>query len=145
MIASRIPTEWWRFGVVNIIGLVVDLGAALVLRSLGMNLFIAASLGFVLAAFFNFQLHSRWTFGGRTDSSVRRLAQFYVLSLITIVVRLSALKLLMLISLPVLFFEDAEVLFLATSVSLLVNFALCRNVIFGVQKGVLYGRPRAQC
>ena len=145
MIASAIPNEWWRFGVVNFIGLLGDLGAALVLRALGMNLFIAASVGFMLAGFFNFQLHSRWTFGGRTDSSVRCLAQFYVVSLITIVVRLAALKLLMMISLPVLFFEEAEMLFLAASASLLVNFALCRNLIFGRQKGVLYGRPRGQC
>lgn len=95
-----------------------------------MNLFIAACFGFALAVFTNFQLHSRWTFGGRTDASVRRLAQFYVSSLITILVRLVALKLLMLISLPALLYKDAELLFLATGVSLMVNFALCKYVIF---------------
>ena len=130
MIASRILTEWWRFVAVNVAGLVVDLGGALLLRFLGMNLFIAASLSFTLAAFLNFQLHGHWTFGGHTDTSVRRLAGFYVSSLITILVRLAALKMLMLLSLPVLVYKDAELLFLATGFSLMVNFALCKYVIF---------------
>ena len=47
-----------------------------------------------------------------------------------ILVRLAALKLLMLLSLPVLFYKDAELLFVATGVSLLVNFALCKYLVF---------------
>ncbi|GAB5467480.1 MAG: hypothetical protein Kilf2KO_05100 [Rhodospirillales bacterium] len=130
MIARRIPAEWWRFLAVSIVGLVVDLGTALFLRSLGVNLFVAASLGFAVAVFVNFHLHGRWTFAGRTDTSARRLIKFYVTSLITILVRLAALKLLMLMSLPVLFYRDAELLVLATGVSLVANFLLSKYLVF---------------
>lgn len=121
--------EWSRFFTVNVAGLIVDLTGAMILRALGLNLFLAASVSFTVAAFLNFQLHSRWTFRG-AEASALRLAGYFTSALVTIGARLLFLKILLLLNLPVLVSRDLELLVLATGGSLLVNYTLCKYLIF---------------
>ncbi len=132
MNVSQIAGESWKFLAVSVVGLMVDLGTALILTALGLDIFLAASIGFSIAVFVNFGLHRRWTFGGKTERSAWRLAQFFVTSLVTLLVRLIALEGLIALSLPVLFYRDAELLLLATGFSLMVNFLLSKYIVFRV-------------
>ncbi|MEQ8651081.1 MAG: GtrA family protein [Kiloniellales bacterium] len=130
MSVSQIAGESWRFLAVSIVGLVIDLGTALTLSALGLNLFLAASLGFALAVFVNYHLHRRWTFGGKTERSLLRLVQFFATSLVTLLVRLLALEGLIALALPVVVYRDGELLFLATGVSLVANFLMSKFIVF---------------
>ena len=133
MSASRLASESFRFLIVSVIGLFVDLSTALVLSLLGLNLFLAATIGFCLAVFVNFHLHGRWTFRGVVKRSPRRLMQFFLTSVVTLIVRLLTLEALIAADLPTLFYRNAELLLLATGVSLLVNFTLSKYLVFRVR------------
>ncbi len=64
MIQRLFASSLVRFGLVAVAGLCVDLGTAWALRSLTtIPLTLAAFLGFVAGAIFNYLLHERWTFG----------------------------------------------------------------------------------
>ncbi len=131
--ANRLAGESLRFLAVSIVGLVVDLSTALALSLLGLNLFLAATIGFCLAVFVNFHLHGRWTFGDAVERSPRRLMQFFLTSVVTLAVRLLTLEALIAANLPTLFYRNAELLVLATGVSLMVNFCLSKFLVFRVR------------
>lgn len=54
--------QFLRFLAVSVLGVGVDLGASWLFATLGAPLWLAASLGFGLAALLNYLLHLRWTF-----------------------------------------------------------------------------------
>lgn len=125
MIQRLFASSLVRFGVVAVAGLCVDLGTAWALRSLTtIPLTLAAFLGFVAGAIFNYLLHERWTFGTKAASAKR--GSLYLLALlVTLATRLGAVALLEPSGLP-----DLGVLILATGVSFIVNYVLSRFLVF---------------
>lgn len=130
--------EGFRFLVVNAVGLAVDLSIAVFLRGIGINIFFAAVAGFTVATMLNYRLHARWTFQGAGTSPGHglaprgRFAGFYLVALSTIGVRLVVLKALLAVGFPTLFGTESELLFVATAASIVVNYTLCKTVIFRV-------------
>jgi putative flippase GtrA len=73
--------EFLRFLSVSVLGVAVDIGIGWLLASLGLPLWLAAAVGFAVAAALNYALHRGWTFqqaGGMAERS--RLLR-YLLSL----------------------------------------------------------------
>jgi len=125
MIRHLLGSSLVRFGLVAVAGLCVDLGTAWTLRTaFGLNLPLAAFLGFCAGAAFNYLLHERWTFGTRAASA--RRGSLYLLALLaTVATRVGAVALLERSALP-----DIAVLILATGVSFVVNYLLSRHLVF---------------
>lgn len=125
---ARAP-ELLRFGVVAVIGLVVDIALAYGANAgFGVPLIWAAALGFAAGACVNYALHELWTFrsGARRLSAGRALK--YALSLgATLLVRLTAVAML-----AVLLGETQPlmVLILATGLSFGMNYMMSKLLVF---------------
>jgi putative flippase GtrA len=82
-------TELVRFFVVTVLGVIIDLAIAFALHTFaGVPLWLAAAIGFTLAASANYVIHQTWSFGGGRDSlSARRAALYGGVALVTLAVR----------------------------------------------------------
>jgi dolichol-phosphate mannosyltransferase len=124
---------------VSAIGVIVDICIAYFLASvLGVPLWIAATIGFILAATANYAGHELWTFRGgeRRLSGVRSL-QYLGVAGLTLATRLLVLDLL------VGRFGTNHLLAIiigATGISFLVNFSMSKFMIF---RRATAGGPRA--
>lgn len=121
--------EIFRFGVVAVIGLVVDITLAYGATVwLGVTLVWAAALGFAVAACVNYMLHELWTFrsGARRLSAERALKYAATLGA-TLLARLLAVTVLARMLGEA---ETLTVLILAIGVSFTVNYLISKLLVF---------------
>jgi putative flippase GtrA len=126
--------ERLRFTLVAVCGVIFDVGLALVLSEwIGTPLWLAATLGFLMAATGNYVAHELWTFrSGPRKISTWRAASYVGASLITLAVRLAVIALfgrLFGLAYPLI------VLISAAGVSFGVNFILSKFFIFTRRSG----------
>ncbi|PCD75782.1 GtrA family protein [Pseudothioclava arenosa] len=119
-----------RFFIVTLAGLGVDLATSwLVLHLFAPPLALAAAIGFLAGAGFNYLLHEIWTFGGGAGRlSGRRFGKYLAVLGIVLVGRLAAVAALS--RLALLAEYPMAILVLASGVSMLLNFALSRGLVF---------------
>lgn len=121
--------EMLRFFVVTVAGVVLDLAIAYLLASqMGLPLWLAAGVGFVIAACANYIAHQLWSFqsGSRRLSSARAL-KYGGAALATLATRVAVVALLE----RALGGEQALlILVCGAGVSFFVNFALSKFVVF---------------
>lgn len=119
-----------RFTVVALAGLAIDVSVAWVLStSIGINLLLAATAGFLFGAIFNYLLHEFWTFRrSERGLSCPRILRYSAALGVCMIIRLAMVYILMKI-MPV---EQSElvILVLATIMSFLVNYLLSKRFVF---------------
>lgn len=118
-----------RFLAVAVLGLIIDLAVAWsAARFLGMPLWLAAALGFVVAASLNYVLHELWTFrDGPQKLSTGRSARYAIALAATLGVRVAVVALL------ALMFGNAyalPVLVAGAGASFCVNYVLSKYFVF---------------
>lgn len=121
--------EGARFLAVAVGGLVLDLAVAWsAARLVGLPLWLAAALGFLVAAAVNYALHELWTFrrAGRRLSAGRALRYAAVLG-VTLSARVASVA-----ALAMLFAADhaLAILIAGAGVSFCVNYALSKHFVF---------------
>ncbi len=89
-------SEMIRFFVVTVLGVILDLAIAFALHSFaGAPLWLAAAVGFTLAASLNYVIHQTWSFqSGPRTLSARRAAMYGGVALVTLGVRVGIVALL---------------------------------------------------
>jgi putative flippase GtrA len=88
-------TRFFKFAVVGVIGAVVDFGIMnLMVAIFQANLVIAGTISFIAAILSNFTWNRYWTYhDSRSKPIVRQLAQFSIVSIAGLVIRLPILAL----------------------------------------------------
>lgn len=118
-----------RFFAVTVLGVMLDLVIAAVLHAyLGVALWIAAAIGFAVAASANYVIHQTWSFrNGSRQLSTGRAMKYAVVALVTLAVRVLIVGIL-----DRAHGEDLALVILACGAggSFFVNFALSRYVVF---------------
>lgn len=126
--------EMARFLAVAVVGLVVDVTVAWCASYfLGIPLWLAAAVGFVMAAAMNYLLHEVWTFRiGMHRPSAGRVARYCITLFATLSTRVATVAVL-----AQIFGNDyaLAVLIAGASMSFCVNYLLSKYFVF---------RPRAQ-
>lgn len=133
MTPLRLRGEGWkflRFTVVLVVGLAVDISLAWWLSAVvGVNLVLAAAVGFVAGAAFNYLLHEFWTFR-RVERrlSVARMVRYSAALGATLATRLAVVYVL----LQILKAKQSElaILLLATILSFGVNYLASKHYVF---------------
>lgn len=84
-------SELLRFFAVTVLGVVIDLAIAFALHTgLGVPLWLAAAIGFTLAASVNYVIHQTWSFqSGPRSLSARRAGLYAAVALATLAVRVA--------------------------------------------------------
>jgi putative flippase GtrA len=125
--------EFARFFAVTVLGVVIDIAIAFGLASLaGVPLWLAAAIGFALAASANYVLHQTWSFrSGSRSLSAGRAARYAGVALATLGVRVAVVAALANALGP----QPGDLLALAilicgAGVSFFVNYALSRALVF---------------
>lgn len=125
-------SEFLRFFAVTVLGLFIDLGIAYALNTgLGVPLWLAAAIGFTLAAAINYVVHQSWSFQTAPRGfSARRAAMYGVVALVTLVVRVAIVA-----TLDRVLAGDFALLILLCGAggSFFVNFALSKFVVFAAR------------
>jgi putative flippase GtrA len=126
----QLMRELARFGMVTLLGLIVDLAVAIVLtRVAGLPLWLAAAVGFVSGAICNYIIHELWTFthGARRLSNLRALRYILVVT-VSFFARIGTVFLLQ----GLFSSENAElpILICAVGVSFLLNYVSSRRWVF---------------
>lgn len=118
-----------RFFVVTVLGVIIDLAIAFALHSFaGVPLWLAAAIGFTLAAATNYVIHQAWSFGGGRDSlSARRAALYGGVALVTLAVRVGIVAAL---ERAVPGTWPLVILVAGAGGSFFVNFGLSKYVVF---------------
>lgn len=121
--------ELLRFLVVTVLGVVIDLAIAYTLHTgLGMPLWLAAAIGFTLAACANYVIHQTWSFQSSSRSlSARRAALYALVALATLAVRVAIVALL---DRALAGAYPLAILICGAGGSFFVNFALSKFVVF---------------
>ncbi len=118
-----------RFFAVTVVGVLIDIALAYALAAyFGMPLWLAASIGFVTAASFNYVAHQLWSFrNGPRQLSADRAFKYAGAALATLVARIAVVALLETLwgGEPALL-----ILILGAGVSFFVNFTLSKFVVF---------------
>ncbi len=121
--------EILRFFGVSVLGVVIDLAIAWsAAQLLGLPLWLAAAIGFALAAGGNYALHERWTFRREGAAlSRRRGVQYLAVSVVTLLTRLAVV-----IALERALGGDwpLAILIAGAGVSFFVNFFLSKFLVF---------------
>lgn len=127
-------SELIRFFTVTVIGVVLDIALAYWLaEQFGLSLWIAATIGFVTAASFNYVAHQLWSFreGSRRLSAARAL-KYAGAAGATLLARVAVVALLD----AALGGEPALlILICGAGVSFFVNFGLSKFVVFAEAPG----------
>ncbi|PLK22893.1 GtrA family protein [Porphyrobacter sp. TH134] len=125
-------TELLRFFTVTVLGVVIDLAIALGLHTgLGVPLWLAAAIGFTLAASANYIIHQTWSFqSGPRSLSARRAGLYAMVALVTLAVRVAIVALL-----DRVLADDLALAILIGGAggSFFVNFALSKFVVFAAE------------
>lgn len=121
--------ELLRFFAVTVLGVVIDLAIAFALHTaFGVPLWLAAAVGFALAASANYVIHQLWSFQhGPRRLSARRAAKYAVAALVTLGVRVGIVALL------ARMLDEGfalAILICGAGGSFLVNFALSKFLVF---------------
>lgn len=125
-------TELLRFLTVTVLGVVIDLAIAFGLHTgLGVPLWLAAAIGFMLAASANYVIHQTWSFqtGPRTLSA-RRAGLYALVALATLAVRVAIVALL---DRALAGAYPLAILMAGAGGSFFVNFALSKFVVFAAE------------
>ncbi|OBV10334.1 GtrA family protein [Erythrobacter dokdonensis] len=122
-------TELLRFFTVTVLGVVIDLAIAFGLHTgLGVPLWLAAAIGFTVAASANYVIHQTWSFqSGPRSLSARRAGLYAMVALATLAVRVALVALL-----DRVLADDLALVILICGAggSFFVNFALSKFVVF---------------
>ncbi len=121
--------ELMRFLVVTVLGVALDLAIAMALHSgLGVPLWIAATIGFAVAATANYVIHQTWSFrSGPRSLSARRAALYALVALATLAVRVGIVTLL---DRALAGAYPLAILLGGAGGSFVVNFALSKYLVF---------------
>lgn len=121
--------EGARFIVVALVGLFLDLTVAwCTARVFGLPLWLAASMGFVVAAATNYLLHELWTFFQVAQKlSVARAARYSVALAATLFTRVATIS-----TLTILVDEAPTLLVLlaGAGISFFVNYLVSKHLVF---------------
>jgi putative flippase GtrA len=122
-------SELVRFFAVTVLGVMVDLAIAFALHTgLGLPLWLAAAIGFTLAASVNYVIHQTWSFrSGPRNLSARRAALYALVALATLSVRVAIVALL---DRALAGAYPLAILIAGAGGSFFVNFALSKFVVF---------------
>jgi putative flippase GtrA len=120
-------SELLRFLVVTVLGVILDLAIAFGLHTgAGVPLWLAAAIGFTLAAGANYVIHQTWSFRSG-PLSLRRAGLYALVALVTLAVRVAIVAVL----------ERAlagawplAILVAGAGGSFCVNFVLSKRVVF---------------
>ena len=129
--AALFGSQVVRFGIVSVIGMVVDVAIGWFLSAgAGMPLTLAATTGFVVAAALNYMLHARWTFADATNGLSAWRGGLYLLTLgTTLATRLGVVAVLQAV-VPDGPFKPLLALVPAIGASFVVNFLLNKLLVF---------------
>ena len=120
-------SELLRFFAVTVLGVVIDLAIAFALHTgLGVPLWIAAAIGFTLAASLNYVIHQTWSFRSG-PLSLKRAGAYALVALATLAVRVgivAQLDRVMAGDYPL------AILICGAGGSFVVNFVLSKWVVF---------------
>ena len=121
-----------RFFLVTVLGVILDLAIALVLHTYaGVPLWLAAAIGFALAAGVNYVIHQTWSFRSG-PLSLKRAGLYGLVALATLAVRVGIVALL---DRVVAGAWPLAVLVAGAGGSFCVNFALSRWIVFAAPAG----------
>jgi putative flippase GtrA len=125
-------TELLRFFAVTVLGVVIDLAIAFALHTgLGVPLWLAAAIGFTLAASANYVIHQTWSFqSGPRNLSARRAGLYALVALATLAVRVAIVALL---DRALAGAFPLAILIAGAGGSFFVNFALSKFVVFAAE------------
>jgi putative flippase GtrA len=125
-------SEFARFFAVTVLGLIIDLAIAYALNAgFGVPLWLAAAVGFTLAASVNYAIHQTWSFqNGPRGFSGWRAALYGGTALATLAVRVAIVA-----ALDRVLADDLALLILICGAggSFCVNFALSKFVVFAAR------------
>ncbi|MCR9179947.1 MAG: GtrA family protein [Erythrobacteraceae bacterium] len=124
--------ELARFFVVTVLGVVIDLAIAFALHTgLGLPLWLAAAIGFTLAASANYVIHQTWSFQhGPRRLSARRAGLYGAVALATLAVRVAIVALL---DRGLAGAYPLAILIAGAGGSFFVNFGLSKFVVFAAE------------
>jgi len=127
---SRIPVSFWRFGLVGVGGLFVDMAVLYaVMWGLGLAAVPAKVFSFLAAATFTWWMNRRYTFGSSGKSLIHEWASFLATNAFGGVVNFAAYT-----AIVTQFFPYAWMPALATAVGslsgLLFNYMASRHIVF---------------
>lgn len=124
--------ELLRFFTVTVLGVVIDLAIAFALHTgLGVPLWLAAAIGFTLAASANYVIHQTWSFQrGPRRLSARRAGLYALVALATLAVRVAIVALL---DRALAGAYPLAILIAGAGGSFFVNFALSKFVVFAAE------------
>lgn len=131
MISGLLGLDVVRFGIVAVLGLVVDIGLAWTLSAVGgLALPLAATFGFCAGAVTNYILHEFWTFRGDAPSLSGRRGLLYLVTVgVTLGFRVAAVAGLE----RTVFTQPGQqlpTLLVATAFSFGINYLLSKHVVF---------------
>ena len=122
-------SELLRFFAVTALGVVLDIAIAYALHSLaGVPLWLAAMIGFTIAAGANYLLHQTWSFqSGSRQLSAKRAFKYSGAALATLIARVAVVA-----ALDAAFDGELPLLILicGAGVSFFVNFSLSKLFVF---------------
>ena len=125
-------SELVRFFAVTVMGVILDLAIAFVLHQwAGVPLWLAAAIGFTLAASANYIIHQTWSFRSG-PLSVRRAGLYALVALVTLAVRVGIVALLDR-ALPATW--PLAILIAGAGGSFCVNFGLSKWLVFAPAPG----------
>lgn len=125
-------SELLRFFAVTVLGVILDLAIAFGLHTgLGVPLWLAAAIGFTLAASVNYVIHQTWSFrSGPRNLSARRAGLYAAVALATLAVRVAIVALLDRVLAGA---YPLPILIAGAGGSFFVNFALSKFVVFAAE------------
>lgn len=125
-------SELARFFAATVLGVILDLAIAFALHTgLGVPLWLAAAIGFTLAASANYVIHQTWSFqSGPRNLSARRAGLYAAVALATLAVRVAIVALL---DRALAEAYPLPILIAGASGSFFVNFALSKFVVFAAE------------
>lgn len=125
-------TELVRFFAVTVLGVILDLAIAFALHQwAGVPLWLAAAIGFTLAASANYVIHQTWSFRSG-PLSLRRAGLYALVALVTLAVRVA------IVAQADRLLPDAwplAILVCGAGGSFVVNFVLSKWVVFAAPAG----------
>lgn len=131
-------SELLRFFAVTVLGVVIDLAIAFALHTgLGVPLWIAAAIGFTLAASANYVIHQTWSFRSG-PLSLKRAGAYALVALATLAVRVGIVAQLDRVlagNYPL------AILICGAGGSFVVNFVLSKWVVFAAPSPPMGERP----
>lgn len=120
-------SEMIRFFAVTVLGVILDLAIAFALHAyVGVPLWLAAAIGFTLAASANYVIHQTWSFRSG-PLSLGRAALYALVALVTLAVRVGIVALL---DRLVAGAWPLAILVAGAGGSFIVNFVLSKWVVF---------------